>query len=255
MVPIGGQSDDELSPFLEEAIEAAESELRQLISPDQVSLVSAISEDLVGSRIGIVSSGGDLAYLGRKVGNPHTDPEEVRAAVDSLPDDPASWPTAVRFAVKLILLERGVDRAEAALVRYSKIRSASIRRTMPERAREYVDDVVDAYLFGFDTAAIALACSCFEQLARHTLVAVGEATERQLDRDRLTADALRIRLERAGLLAKSTAAATKLVLQRNHVLHKRMFDPKVQVEEISLGCLKALMEVCQELAPSWPEVD
>lgn len=255
MDPNWGESHNDLSSFLEDAIAAAETRLREMVRPEDISLLSAVSEDLVRSRIGIASSGGNIPYVGIKERFPGAEGERIFADFEALLEDPSLWPDAIRFAVELILVERGVDRAEAALQRYSRFRAAVTARRMPDRAREYVDDVVDAYLFGFDSAAIALACSCFEQLAKHTLIAVGLATEGEFQRNRATAESLRRRLVRAGLLDKSASEATKLVLQRNHVMHTGMFDYKIRIEEISLDCLKALIAICRELEPSWPRDD
>jgi hypothetical protein len=251
--PHRGNTEEELSTFLEDALAAAESKVRESIRPEDWIVVAGIAEDLVGSRVSVVRGAVDKELLERKSEIFGVDHELLGSIADSLPDDPTEWPAPVRFAVKLILMERAIDRTEIALVRYADFRAAQTRRRMPERAREYIGDVVDAYLLGFDTASMALAGSCFEQLAKHTLIATGRATEAELRRTRPTAASLLRRLIADGLLERSANAATKLVLQRNHVLHKGYFDGNLSSKLISLDCLNALIEVCEELAPSWPD--
>lgn len=253
--PYSGNTEDELSEFLEEALAAAETRLRRAIDTEEWGISIAVSEYLVGSRVSIAQEPVDRELLRRKGEIFGYDHESVARIADSLPDDPAAWPAPIRFAVKFILMERAIDRSEVALVRYAHFRAARTQRRMPERAREYVKDVVETYLLGFDTASIALACSCFEQLAKHTLIVTGRITEAEFRRTRPTADNLLKRLVTAGLIDRSACAAKKLVLQRNHVLHKGYFDANLHEGTISLDCLNALIDVCQELSPSWPAAE
>ena len=106
-------------------------------------------------------------------------------------------------------------------------------------------------MLGFDAAAIALACSVFEQLARSALVAVGAMTEPQIKKERPAAEKLRTELTRANLLPSSAEFARKLIERRNTVLHQFIYDPKI-LPAMSLASIGDLIVVARELTPSWP---
>lgn len=125
-----------------------------------------------------------------------------------------------------------------------------VSRRIPPKAESYVRELADTYMLGFDAATIALACSCFEQLAKSALVVTGKMTEAQIKRERPKADELRRRLREFGMLVNSDGAAQQLIERRNTVLHQYMVDDKI-LPTLSLDSIRELLTICAELAPSW----
>ena len=182
---------------------------------------------------------------------PGVDAYRVRENALRLPADTAKWPPWIRYAVEFILMERAVDRLQECRSRYSDLRALVVDRRIPQKIEDDLQEVVDLYIWGFDRATIAMACSCFERIARNALVVLERATEPQLQRERPAAAELRNRLRQAGLLERSSQAAEFLVTQRNAVLHDSLEEHR-SLEETSRRCVVALLEVAEELHPSWP---
>jgi hypothetical protein len=236
---------------LESGLDIAEDDMRRQVSEKEFEFWDALAKQLLALRVGLIVNPNSItesAALKRLV--PHATPEVWQQILLSLDEDPSTWSPWLRHAVELRIAGSGVGRAEEALQRYSKLRAAIVGREVPEKASRYLQEVLQTYLFGFDAAAIALACSVFEQMARHTLTALGLVTEPELRRDQPTADGLRIRLRQHDLLGAADTAAQRLIERRNSVLHKGLFDDRI-MPTLSRDSVKELVEVAIALSPSW----
>jgi hypothetical protein len=176
--------------------------------------------------------------------------ERIRKEVLGLPPGPAAWPQWVRFAVEFILMEQAVDRLQSMVDRYASLRAARIDRPIPEHVRTPLEEIVGLYLWGFDGPATALACSCFEVVAKHALIVTGKATEGQLKRERPGAEELRRTLLREDLLQDQAGEIGYLVRQRNAILHGSGNDERSEV--VSRRCLAALVDALEQLHFAWP---
>lgn len=151
--------------------------------------------------------------------------------------------------VHLEIASQGIDRARAALVRFDLIAARlGGAQTIPERSLGYLREVVDAFLFGFDAATIALARSTLEQLAKEVLVRIGAVTQPQLDRERPDLESLVARLRQAGALTHAADAANRLRERGNTILHKHLYDDRIR-QQVALDSIGDLAEVLAELVP------
>jgi len=153
----------------------------------------------------------------------------------------------MKHAIELEVASRGIHRAHLALERFSKIAPETLARPVPEKARLYIRELVHTYLFGFDAAAIALARSTFEQLARAVLVRRGVYTEPQLRREKPTAGTLLKKLKQAGLLGSTVSAAERLVKCGDTLLHSGMQEERI-LPALALDSVRGLQQVAIELA-------
>jgi len=174
----------------------------------------------------------------------------IRESALKLPADPQSWPPWVRFAVEFILMEQSVDRLQAMVGRYAHVRALLIDRQIPKQFDAMLKELVQLYLWGFDAQTVALACTCFESVAKQALIAVGRVTEAQLRRERRAAEELRNDLQEAGLLSYGSGDVEYLVRQRNAILHGNETDEPVEV--VGRRCLATLVDVLRQLHPAWP---
>lgn len=71
----------------------------------------------------------------------------------------------VRHAAEIEIARLGVSRTDDALTRFLNLRPVVTPRPVPERAKRYIREVIDTYIFGFDAACIALCRAACEQTA------------------------------------------------------------------------------------------
>ncbi|MFN8670253.1 MAG: hypothetical protein U0164_23945 [Gemmatimonadaceae bacterium] len=151
--------------------------------------------------------------------------------------------------VHLEIASQGIDRARTALKRFDLIAARlGGAQTIPERSLEYLREVVDAFLFGFDAATVALARGTLEQLAKEILLRIGAVTKPQLERERPDLESLVAKLRQAGALNRAADAATRLRERGNTVLHKHLYDDRIR-QQVALDSITDLTEVLGELVP------
>jgi hypothetical protein len=244
------EPEKQLADYLEDALEQAETYARSNMRRDDFDIAAALALTLINERVGIVAREQDEFGVIRET-QPGADPERLRENLRGLDQDPQSWPPWTRFVVELTLVERGIDRSLEALNRYGRMRALVTGRNLPSDAWSYVDQIVDAYLFGFDSAVVALTSACFEILAKRALIATRSMTDRELDREKPGAEGLRIKLRQAGLLTDNASAGlVNLIARRNSLLHGGKNE--LNSPDAGLDAIKTLIEVCENLQPSWP---
>jgi hypothetical protein len=237
---------------MESGLQMARDDLANSLPGDDRRLYEALAQQFVGLRFGVVVTPEDVPdspFL--RENYPQIKPDVLERFVRQLPNDPKTWDPFLRHAVEIEIAERSIDRMYNALDRYTRLAGVLVRRSIPERVRPYLREVSETYLFGFDPACIALACSSFEQVAKVALVAVGATTDARLKREKPNAEGLRHLLHAEGLIRDSDPHVQRLINKRNTVLHRGMFDEKV-LPQLSLDSIAELAAVCSELAPSWP---
>jgi len=240
---------NQVPDFLEDAIAHMESYARAQLGAADFAVAAALATDLVTTRLAIVS-GRENAYDILVRHQPGVDVDRLRRIVSDYAQQPNEWPPWVRFIVELILVERGIDRSLHALERYADLRATVAGREVPSEAWFYLQEVVDSYLFGFDTAAVTLACGCFEVLAKRALLSTGKVTQPQLDREKPGAEMLRSRLRQWEMLSDTTArSVAELIEVRNALLHGSNVERPAK--ELSIGAIRTLVQVCTQLQPAW----
>lgn len=133
-----------------------------------------------------------------------------------------------RHAVELEVARHGIARAIQAIDRFGELAPQFAQRPVPDRAQQYLREVVNTFLFGFDAACIALCRSVFEQVAKAHLLERGLYTEPQLKREKPTAGKLLEVLKQSReLLGSGYSAAKRLVDRGSTVAHSHIYDPKI----------------------------
>jgi hypothetical protein len=240
--------------YLEEALYLAERELRESVTPN-FQHIAGVAQDLVAFRVGITAAAPESSI---SLASDPTDKELVAAvAADTranalrLAHDVQEWPPWVRYAVEFILMEESIDRLQDCSARYTELRAALVDRRIPNPIDETLKELVHLYLWGFDGPAIAMACICFERVAKQALIATSAVTESQLRRDRRSAEELRKDLVTSRFLDDASAKELEhLIRQRNAILHGNRLSESEQ--EISRRWVAALAHVMQQLHSSWP---
>lgn len=246
-----GAPEFEVWNHLEQAIQNVYNDMENQLSERDIELYEAVASLYLSLRMGLVVNPNDAEtpkFLSELT--PNAPADLWKNIVLSLDHEPASWNPWFRQAVELQIATKGIGRSVAALDRYVKLRARLADRRVPERAIPYVRQVAESYLFGFDVPVIALACSCFEQLAKVALVAVGEYTDAQIRRERPAAQALLNRLVQRDLLSQNRETAERLIRRRDGILHEGLFDDKV-LPQLSLDSVNELVIISIELSPSW----
>jgi hypothetical protein len=151
----------------------------------------------------------------------------------------------LRHAAEIEIARLGIRRSDHALTRFLKLRPVITAKAIPERAKRYIREVIDTFVFGFDAACIALCRAACEQVLRDELVKRGVYTEPQLRRERPTAGALIANAKRAGLLKASSSAVERLVSKGDTVMHSFIFDERV-LEQQALDSIGELARVLAE---------
>jgi len=234
------------------AVDQAHYDMARMLSTESMHFWEALADHFLALRVGVlveskaVATSEELSRIA-----PNVSDETWQRIVASLGPRPKEWNPWLRHAVELRIAEMGVHRAAGALERFARLRAAVITRPVPKNALDYMKEVVDAYLFGFDAACIALACCVFEQVAKLSLIAHGEATKRELEIRSTTAHGLRLRLRELGLLSESNELAKRLIGRRNTVMHRGLYDNSI-MPQLSLDSVSDLIGVCLELEHLWP---
>ena len=244
--------DEPVWNHMESGLQMARDDLSRQLGTNDVSFFTALAAQVLALRVGVVISETDTEvprFLAD--GLPTISPELWRKVIRQLPQSPEGWSPFLRHAVEIGIAERSLSRMYAALDRYSQLQPLLVTRAIPERVRPYLRELSDVYLFGFDAACIALACACFEQVGKGALVATGKMTERQIEKDKLTSEGVLMRLKEHDLVSASAAAALRLTERRNRILHRSLYEASV-LPVLALDSIREFLEVCEELAPSWP---
>lgn len=212
---------------LESGIDMAAMELRTL-DPQSRSMAEKLAKAIVAAR-------GTLSHQ----------PDSIHETILSLDAELLSDPW-IRHAAEIEIAHIAIWRARTALERYLSLRPVIAAQPIPPRAQRYVTELINTFAFGFDAACIALGRAVVEQLLKDSLVARGEYTEARLKRERPTAGALLVAARRAGILARSSAAAEGLVKKGDTVLHQFLYDERVS-EQQARDTVAQLLEVLAEV--------
>jgi len=155
----------------------------------------------------------------------------------------------LRHFVHLRIASQGIWRANEALERFDVIVALiGGAQSTPEQCKPYLREVIDSFLFGFDAATIALARVSLEQVARQVLLRIGVETESRLRRERPDLESMLMRLRQAGALVDSWAAAQRLRLRGNVVLHEHMYADRFR-RQMAVDSIFDLSTVLYELVP------
>lgn len=149
-----------------------------------------------------------------------------------------------------LFARRALKRVIAGVDRQRALNPVTAPRPVPPKAAGYVREVVDAYLFGCDTACIVLCRATFEQVAREVLVKRGVFTRPQLDRERPTAGKLLAELKRAGLSELGYDRASALVRRADTSLHQGQWEATIR-PQMARDSIDDLVFVLVELEPRW----
>jgi len=170
--------------------------------------------------------------------------ESFGAAVDSIAEIVLKDPW-FRHAAEIEIARLGISRSDDALKRFVRLRPVVTSRPVPDRAKRYIREVIDSFMFGFDAPCVALCRAACEQVLREKLVAEKVYTEPQLKRERPTAGTLLARAKQAGLLSRSRRAAERLVEKGDMVMHNFIFEERI-LEQQALDSIAELAEVLAE---------
>ncbi len=153
-------------------------------------------------------------------------------------------------AVELELASEGITRATGALKRFQDLVPRLGGQEIPERVVPYVRQTVSAFLFGFDDAAIALARSSLEQVAKEVLVRLGVYTVPGLKRARppLTLEHFILKLKEKDALEHSYDAAGRIRDWGNRVVHDQPVDEKIS-RRVAIDTIADMTAVLSELLP------
>jgi hypothetical protein len=169
----------------------------------------------------------------------------IKAVLQAYREGPNAW---LRHAVELELARKGLDRSTAAFERFTALAPQLDQRPLPEKAEPYLKEAIQAFIFGFDAAAIALCRSGLEQVAKDVCMKLGLFTEAQLRREQPTLETLLLKLRQKGALTQSYDRADTLRERGNTVLHRHMFDEKVR-RQTALDSIGNLAGVLREVLP------
>lgn len=139
-------------------------------------------------------------------------------------------------------------RAGNALRRFESLAPKIGGRDIPEKALPYLQEVVTAYLFGFDTATIALCRATLEQVVKDIVVRLGLYTEPGLKRDKVKLRTMLLKLKQADALERSFEAAKRVRENGDTSLPRHPFDAKIR-KTVALDSIASLSEVLTELLP------
>ena len=248
--------EDEVMGHMEAGLQMARDDFHRATGGDDDEYWETLAIHFLKTRLGVLVNPPDppsAAFLA-KWDWPGFTGEMFGRRVAEIPQDPKKQPRFLRYAIEIGIAELGVSRTYVAWRRYSKLEARLVNRVIPEKARRYVEELSNTYLFGLDAACIALACSCFEQVAKAALHATGNGKGAAgVEVDGLAADGLRLRLYALNLIDKGNAAARNLIRNRNKVLHRELPNEKVIAQQ-SLDSIEEFLVICSELEPSWPHL-
>jgi hypothetical protein len=151
-----------------------------------------------------------------------------------------------RFAAELEFGYECVGRASDALSRFVALEPVSSDIQLGEKATRYLREAIDTYVFGFDAAAIAFCGAVVEQVLKDVVVARGIYTLPRLRRERPSGLALLENAKRDKLIKASYDAAKRALDQRNHVMHKDIWDDRIS-QSVARGSIADLCSVLAEL--------
>ncbi len=244
--------DEPVWNHMESGAQMARDDLANQLGENDFRFYMALSDQVLALRINVLVSEPTTeipSFLTDSL--PQLSPELWRSVIKQLPQSADKWSPYLRYAVEIQVAEKALGRMYPALDRFSRLQPLLVAGTIPPRVLPYLRELVDSYLFGFDVSCIALSCACLEQVGKHALVATGKMTERQLDKEKLTAEGVVSRLSQHDLISSSLDAAKRLVERRNRVLHRSVFEDAV-LPTLALDSIAELLQACRELAPSWP---
>ncbi len=151
----------------------------------------------------------------------------------------------VRHAADLQLARIGIHRASRALERYLDLAPVIGTYRFTEKPLQYLNEVVQTYIFGFDAACIALAGATFERALHEVLVTYGLIQAPQSDDDRTPSVSKLIAIaERSNpqILPEKDPSVKRLVELRDRIMHRHMWDAKI-IRQVALGCIEDLSAV------------
>lgn len=154
----------------------------------------------------------------------------------------------LRHAVELRIGREGLDRAIEALDRYRSIVPQLVRSSLPMKAHQYLREALQAYLFGFDAAAMSLCRSALEHAARTALMQLGVYSDARLRREKPTLEELIERLKQSGALYESYRSASNVRERGNTVVHDHMYEPRIR-QQMALRSIVELSSVLEEIVP------
>jgi hypothetical protein len=172
-------------------------------------------------------------------------PESGAVLINEIAEDLLSdaW---VRHGAEIEIASIGIKRTEASLQRFLSLKPITTTKTVPDRAKVYLREVIDTFLLGFDPACIALCRATYEQVLRDELVRGGFYTEARLKRERPTAGNLVMIAKREKLLVNSIRAAERLVKKGDNVMHSFIYEERI-LEQQALDSIQELAEVLSEM--------
>jgi hypothetical protein len=194
---------------------------------------------------GLVSESSTSAFRSLKARFPSWSAKECRdigeLLVQLYQDDARPW---LRHAVELEIASLSLERATSAFDRFRVLSHVLIAKPIGAEAERYVTEVIQAFLMGFDAAAIALARAAFEQLGRRALVNSGAFPS--VRRVELGGKSLLDTLKDYSLLGPSYANTVKLIKRADTVMHRNLFDAKVS-RQLALDSIQALLAFASDL--------
>ena len=188
-----------------------------------------------------VEKAGARIHAARKQHVLSRDQEMWTTLFDVLLSDP--W---YRFGAELEFGYECVSRASEALGRFVALQPVLSDAQLGEKATRYLREAIDTYVFGFDAAAIAFCGAVIEQVLKDLVVDHGVYTEARLRRERPSGLALLENAKRANLIKTSYRAAKRALDQRNHIMHKDIWDDRIS-QGVARGSVADLGTVLGEI--------
>ncbi len=146
----------------------------------------------------------------------------------------------VQYAAELHLAEAAIERATEAFKRYLEVRPTLVAKPPPGKAQPYVREAIKTFVFGFDSACIALCRAALEQVLKDVLIAAGTYTGPQLRKERPGAGALLENAKRAGLLKNAYRQGKQLIERGDTLMHSHIYDAKV-LEQMARDSVRDLV--------------
>lgn len=156
---------------------------------------------------------------------------------DELLEDP--W---FRHAAEIHIATDGIERASNSLARFLKLRSVLTSYQLSEETGNYLREVIDTFLLGFDAASIVLCGATVEQVLRDLLIGKKLLTQQQIDRKpnpMSCSDLLKFAKEKNAISNDTFDAARCVNSKRNIFMHRHMGRHET-LPELALESIKNL---------------